>query len=277
MFGECTSAMRSAKKKGLTTVTEIFILLNAHYLVETERVKYPELESAPDEKFVQEAFEWLQEVCDLSDWVIAPSEAVKQDLVTNWGVKKDRCVVLPYGVKESWLKINNIPVKGHVLMVGSANLRKGIHILGKSADQLVSHNYQFIVAGDINKAVRNATMTKSLNFLGRIPRIEIEKQYQQADIFVLPSFAEGSAEVTYEALACGIPVITTKAAGSVVRDGIDGFIVPEGDADALADKIQTLVENRELRNQMAISARERAKDYTWDKYGERLLSLFQSI
>lgn len=277
MFGECTPALRYAKKQGLVTVTEIFILLNAEYLVEKERIKHPELEEPPDQKFLKEAFDWLQEVCDLSDWLIAPSEAVKHDLVANWRVKEERCVVIPYGVKESWLEINNIPVKGRVLMVGSANLRKGIHILAQVASQLNSCSYDFPVAGDVTEAIRYSPITKSLTFLGRIPRLETLKQYNKADIFVLPSFAEGSAEVTYEALACGIPVITTKAAGSVVRDGIDGFIVPEGDADALAEKIQILVENRELRNHMAISARERAKDYTWDKYGERLLSFLQSI
>ena len=277
MFGECTPALRYAKNQGLITVTDIFILLNAHYRVEKERLKYPELENPPDETLLKEAFDWLQEVCDLSDWLIAPSEAVKQDLIDHWRVKSERCVVIPYGVNESWLEIKNEPIKGRILMVGSANLRKGIHILGESANQLVSHDYQFMVAGDVSDIVKNSPITKSLNFLGRIPRIETYKQYQQADIFVLPTFAEGSAGVTYEALACGVPVITTKAAGSVVRDGIDGFIVPEGDADALADKIQLLVEDRSLRNQMAVSAKERAKDFTWDKYGQRLLSFFQSI
>ena len=277
MFGEYTPALRYAKKQGLTTVTEIFILLNAHYQVEKERLKYPELENPPDQTFLKEAFDWLQEVCDLSDWLIAPSEAVKQDLIDHWRVKSERCVVIPYGVNESWLEIKNEPIKGRILMVGSANLRKGIHILGEAANQLISHDYQFMVAGDVSDIVKNSPITKFLNFLGRIPRIETAKQYQQADVFVLPSIAEGSAEVTYEALASGIPVITTKAAGSVVRDGIDGFIVPEGNADALADKIQLLVEDRTLRNQMAVSAKERAKDFTWDKYGQRLLSFFQSI
>ena len=277
MFGEYIPALRYAKKQGLTTVTEIFILLNAHYQVEKERLKYPELENPPDQTFLKEAFDWLQEVCDLSDWLIAPSEAVKQDLIDHWRVKSERCVVIPYGVNESWLEIKNEPIKGRILMVGSANLRKGIHILGEAANQLISHDYQFMVAGDVSDIVKNSPITKFLNFLGRIPRIETAKQYQQADVFVLPSIAEGSAEVTYEALASGIPVITTKAAGSVVRDGIDGFIVPEGNADALADKIQLLVEDRTLRNQMAVSAKERAKDFTWDKYGQRLLSFFQSI
>jgi len=54
--------------------------------------------------------------------------------------------------------------------------------------------------------------------------------------------------------------LSVEAAGSVVRDGIDGFIVPERDAEALADRIEELVENRELRDRMAAAAREHAKD-----------------
>ena len=64
--------------------------------------------------------------------------------------------------------------------------------------------------------------------------------YQQADIFVLPSIEEGSALVTYEAMACGLPVVTTPNAGSVVRDGVEGFIVSIRDPDALAERIESV-------------------------------------
>lgn len=277
MFGECTPALRHAKEKGLTTVTEIFILLNSHYIVEKERAKYPELETTPDQDLVDDAFVWLREVCSLSDWLIAPSLAVKEDLVKNFDVLPDRCFVVPYSIKDTWFENNNIPNKGKILMVGTADLRKGIHILGIAAQKLKPKNYEFRIAGNVSESIKHSHLTESLNFLGRIPREKIQNEYLNADVFVLPSFAEGSASATYEALACGLPVITTQASGSVIRDGIEGFIVPEGDAQALADRIEELVENRELRDRMAISARERAKDYTWDKYAERLDAVFQSV
>jgi glycosyltransferase involved in cell wall biosynthesis len=275
MFGECTPALRHAKKQGLTTVTEIFIILNAYRYVAKERAKYPDLEQAPDQNLLTEALIWLQEVCDLSDWIIAPSEAVKEDLVDHWKVKEERCFVIPYGVNESWLEVTNSPIQGRVLMAGTANLRKGIHILGEAANQLPQNNYEFRVAGEVSDAIGNSPFAKSLNLLGRISRIDIKQEYQVADVFVLPSVAEGSALVTYEALACGIPVITTESAGSVVRDGVEGFIVPESDADALAERIEELVENRELRSCMGKAARERAKEYTWNRYAERLLSVLK--
>ena len=96
-------------------------------------------------------------------------------------------------------------------------------------------------------------------------------------MFVLPSLAEGSAEATYEALAAGVPVVTTRAAGSVVRDGIDGRIVPERDPVALADAIAEIVEDRDKRARMSEAARERARDYTWERYGERLVGALQTL
>jgi glycosyltransferase involved in cell wall biosynthesis len=133
------------------------------------------------------------------------------------------------------------------------------------------------VAGNVSASIARRTECRHLNFLGRVPRERIAEEYRQADVFVLPSLAEGSAEVTYEALAAGVPVITTRAAGSVVRDGIEGRIVPERDADALADAIEELVENRALRDRMAVSARERARNYTWERYGERLVTALNEL
>ncbi len=120
-------------------------------------------------------------------------------------------------------------------------------------------------------------MCRNLTFLGRVPRDRVRSEFQQADIFVLPSLAEGSAEATYEALAAGLPVITTKAAGSVVRNGIEGRIVLERDPDALAQAIEEITEDRALRNRMALAARARARDFTWHRYGEQLLAALAGV
>jgi len=92
---------------------------------------------------------------------------------------------------------------------------------------------------------RKPEQCRHLKFLGRIPRAQIAGEFAAADLLVLPSLAEGSAETTYEALACGVPVVTTLEAGSVVRDGIDGRIVPSRDPVALADAIAEIVEDRQ--------------------------------
>ncbi len=75
-----------------------------------------------------------------------------------------------------------------------------------------------------------------------------------------------------EAMACGLPVLVTPAAaGDVVRDGIEGYVVPPRDPRAIADRLVTLSTDPDLRMRMGLAARRRALEYTWDAYGERVL------
>lgn len=83
-------------------------------------------------------------------------------------------------------------------------------------------------------------IARDCELVGAVPRQEIAKQYAWADVFVLPSICEGSATVCYEALASGLPVITTPNSGSVVRDGLDGFIVPIRNSEAIREKLARL-------------------------------------
>ena len=102
------------------------------------------------------------------------------------------------------------------------------------------------------------------------------EHFQWADVFLLPSLCEGSATVTYEALGHGLPVICTPNTGSVVRDGMEGFIVPVRDAAAIAERIERLAIDVELRTQMAANAKARAAEFTVAEYGRRLLSVLPS-
>ena len=87
-----------------------------------------------------------------------------------------------------------------------------------------------------------------------------------ADVFVFPSLFEGSAVVTYEALACGLPGVVTPAAGSVIRDGIDGFVVMPRDVSALAQRMEQLGQSHRLRARMSAAARSRALEFDWPRY-----------
>jgi glycosyltransferase involved in cell wall biosynthesis len=98
------------------------------------------------------------------------------------------------------------------------------------------------------------------------------EEFRRADVFVLPTISDSFALVHLEALACGVPVITTPNCGSVVRDGLDGFIVPIRDAKMLAERIEQILTDRSLRKRMSENARARAGQFTWELYGERLIS-----
>ncbi|MEH2424105.1 MAG: glycosyltransferase family 4 protein [Nostoc sp.] len=276
MFGEGSNFIESSKQQGLKVITELYISFLTHKIVQNERQKYPFLESITPSKIIDQDYDYANNVCKFTDIFIVPSYFVLEGL-KEFNVPLEKCHIVPYTVKNNWFDIHNYPTQGRILFVGTAELRKGIHILGMASQKLSHRNYEFRIAGGVSDVIRNSEITQKLHFLGRVPRTEIQQEYALGDIFVLPSLAEGSASVVYEALAAGLPVITTEAAGSVIRDGIEGFIVLESDADSLADRIEELVENRELRDRMAVAARERAKNYTWDTYAERLLSVFQAV
>jgi glycosyltransferase involved in cell wall biosynthesis len=102
--------------------------------------------------------------------------------------------------------------------------------------------------------------------------------YARSDVFAFPSLAEGSACVTYEAMAAGLPSVVTAESGSVVRDAQDGFVIPAADPDALADRLRHLHARPDLRAAMGASARAAIEQrWTWRHYGERVVAVWREL
>ncbi len=274
MFGEFPTLLMAAKARGLRIVSEVYLLLETDRIMARERKQFPawEPESSRYDSLGEESLS-ARVMLSHSDLLICPSAAVRTDLIVNRGVRPEASVVVPYGVASRWLSLKPAPKRGRVLFAGAAQLRKGIHYLAMAGQRLMPRipGLEIRVAGNVSPGVARQPACSSLTFLGRIPRNQMQDEFRTADLFVLPSLAEGSAEVTYEALAAGVPVITTESAGSVIRDGVEGRIVPERDPQALASAIEELTEDRAKRDRMAVAARERARGFTWEQYGQRLL------
>lgn len=280
MLGEFPRLISAAKRHGLTVVSEVYTVLSQERILAEERSSFAAWEPGNhDFDAIRRETPSADVLLSATDHFLCPSDFVRDDLVANHGVPPSRAAVVPYGVNATWLELQPAPVPGRVLFVGSAGLRKGIHYLAMAAERLVSkrNDLVFRIAGDAEPEVQRQPICRHLQFLGRVPRHLVQREFERADVFVLPTLAEGSAEVTYEALAAGLPVITTRSAGSVVRDGIDGRLVPERDPEALADAINELTEDRALRGRMAVAARERARQFTWECYGERLLGWLRQV
>lgn len=279
MLGEFPPLLLAARERGLAVVTEVYTLLSLERILAEERKLYPSWEPEDhDLSSVRREFPNDQIMLSSTNHFLCPSESVRDDLVLH-GVAHSSTTVIPYGVDARRLELNPTPQPGRILSIGRTGLGKGTHYLAMAAERLVGRNqrYDFRVAGHTSPAVTRQPICRHLNFLGRVDRSMMTLEFQSADLFVLPTLAEGSSESVYEALAAGLPVITTRSAGSVVRDGIEGRIVPERDPVALAEAIQELSEDRPLRDRMAAAARERAKDFTWERYGERLIAYLQGL
>jgi glycosyltransferase involved in cell wall biosynthesis len=272
MMGEVTPLLIEAHKSGLTTTTEIFILLSAYKKIDAECAKFPGVETLTTASWRDNLHRWLNKVLGATTLAVAPANRVAEDLVSEFGFPSDRIAVVPYAADEEWFSLHNQPEPGRIFFAGTVSLRKGIQYLGLAAAQIDNKNLQFRIAGNVEQTLSSHPMMRRLEFLGRISRQDMAREFEKCDLFVLPTLAEGSAEVVYQAMAAGVPVITTYAAGSVIRHGVDGWIVPEGDAEALRQAILQLREDRPLRNSVAQAAKARAADFTWPRYGERLLA-----
>jgi len=280
MLGECGPLLAAAKERGLTVVSEVYIPLSTERILAQERKNFPDWEaSVPDFSAIRRKLGVEDAVLNFSDYFICPSEMAQEDLIADWGIQRGRTALVPYGVNPELLSVRNEPVRGRVLFAGTAELRKGIHYFAMAAEKLAASGlrYEFRVAGNVQRPVANQKQCRYLTFLGRIPRGEMAREFAAADLFVMPSLAETGPEVNYEALACGVPVVTTPEARAIVRDGIEGRIVPSRDPESLANAIAEIVEDREKRDRVSEAARERARDYTWDRYGERLVAALNTL
>ena len=262
--------LQAARARGLRCVMEQTIAPRAveRRLLTEEQARFPDWEPMPSadahaaEFCAREEAEWAQ-----ADVILTGSEFVR-DGIAACGGPVERCAVVPYGVDPSFTIPERPAHAGplRVLVVGAVGLRKGSPYVLEAA-RLLNGTAQIRMVG-----AGGDRMHTAVELPGPVPRAEIGEQYAWADVFLLPSLCEGSATVVYEALAAGLPVICTPNTGSVVRDGIDGFIVPIRNAPAIAAKLELLAAKPTLRAELGRNARVRAAEFTLAQYGQRLVA-----
>ena len=222
----------------------------------------------------------VDEEIELADHVACGSPFVKSTMV-EWDVSSEKLTVVPYGVRaEDFTPAASRSTDGlQLLFVGHFGMRKGAWYLLKALARLkhLSGLVLTIVGKQTVGATYLAPVAEMLRHRSHIPRNLMPAVYRDADVLVLPSLFEGSAGATFEALASGLPIVATPNAGSVVRDGVEGFIVPMRDVDALADRIERLYGDAPLRAAMAIEARRRALQFPWERYHHDCVDLAQAV
>jgi glycosyltransferase involved in cell wall biosynthesis len=199
------------------------------------------------------------------------------DTFRESGIAKEKLFYLPRGVDVQRFKPGVRPPMFRAIFSGALIERKGIHHLLDAWHRLNLRNAELWLLGSVHEEAKSYLKKfwrDNIRTIGFAR--DVEKYLSEATIHIFPSQLEGSAKVTYEAAACALPQVVTRESGDVVRDGIEGIIVPSGDVDAIAAAIEHLYQHPETVSKMGVAARKRVvENFTWDLFRERLLAAYE--
>jgi glycosyltransferase involved in cell wall biosynthesis len=214
------------------------------------------------------------------------SESSKKDVVAL-GVPEERIWIIPPCVNLSRYTPATEPPRGRPLIIHVGRLKryKSVHHLLGAADILKRKNVDFEVAivgtGDdlsrLKKMSKKLALGDSVRFLGWISEDEKIRLYRRATLAVENSVKEGWGIIVIEANACGVPAVAARSPGLVdsVVDNETGLLYEYGNVEDLADKLESLLRDRNRRERMAAKAVEWARGFSWDSAADSMLSLIQ--
>jgi len=191
--------------------------------------------------------------------------------------------------KDFFLLERNV-IPNRILFVGNGSKTKGLKELIIAFDKIIIENpdLKLVVVGIIDYEYKKYLLSLSnsnnakenIIFKGYLNNQDLLAEFSKADIFVFPSYFETSPNVVMEAMAAGLPIISTNVGGipDMIEDGVSGILVKPGNADELKDKILLLINYPELKEQLALNAKKSAKNRFTEKIVvEKILSAYKCV
>jgi glycosyltransferase involved in cell wall biosynthesis len=278
--GDCLQSLRVAHKLGIPSIIEIPTWHRDRGKIQRDQPMPPPGPRLPlhqqwKEDLLLDRKRFLEEY-DLADLIVVLSEKAA-DTFRVQGFPEEKLFYLPRGVDVERFKPGQRPEVFRAIFSGALIERKGIHHLLEAWHRLNLSNAELWLVGSVHNEAKPHLKKFSRDNIRVVGFAKNPEEYlSQSTIHVFPSQCEGSAKVTYEAAACGLPQITTREAGDVVVDGVEGIIIQPADVDALADAIQHLYDHPEIVERMSVAARKRVvENFTWDHFRERLLGAYE--
>lgn len=247
---------------------------------------------------------------DVVDHVIAPNPDERAEMVWRMGADNARICVIPPGIDLDLFHPHNavaardrlgLPDNPLVLFVGRVDPMKGIETLldgfhdlrsrewGDEPPKLVfvggtveQRNGQSVPGDDLAPVVRRAGELGILDdiiFRGSEPQELLPDYYAAATVCAVPSRYESFGLVAVEAMACGLPVVASRAGGLrfTVEEEVSGLLVPVGDTAALANALDRVIRDRDLRASLQVGARQAAIRFSWQTIGPAMLTLYERL
>jgi len=241
-------------------------------------------------------------IVSAADRIVAANVVERAELLRDCAAHSSRIATIPCGVDTDLftpgdraearrrLDLDGRPV---LLWVGRIAPIKGLDTLLDAVARLSESGQDMrllVVGGDadertsghetsLRQRIERLGLGDSVRFLGPQPQGVLPLYYAASDVTVLPSYYESFGMVALEAMACGSPVIASRVGGLVttVRDGVTGFLVPDGDVEALAERIETLVADPELRWRLGREGVRWAAQHRWPCVAEAVCKEYASL
>jgi D-inositol-3-phosphate glycosyltransferase len=244
------------------------------------------------------------------DNIIAPNPDERAEMVWRMGADNARICVIPPGVDltrftprdgaEARTRLN-LPDEPLVLFVGRIDQVKGIDtllegfrlLIDRSSSEMIPRlvfiggsldevDGQVVPGDDLMPVVARAEalgIRDHILFRGSEPQEILPDYYSAATVAAVPSRYESFGLVAVEAMACGLPVVASRAGGLkfTVEEDISGLLVPASDPSALADGLLRVIADRDLRSSLRVGARQTAIRFSWQSIGPAMLSLYERL
>ncbi len=239
---------------------------------------------------------WIEETeLRRCDSVIAVSRDMATDLRKHYKIPAKRIHIIPNGVDASAFQRREDPAvlerlgvrTPYILFLGRLSRQKGVFDLLKAFKSLRSKVNLVLVTGPADTESLVEELSQALRGVERVHWInkmlthnETVALYSSCEAFVCPSRYEPFGIINLEAMACEKPVAATEVGGivEVVEDGVTGILVPPEDPGSLAEAIDTLMEDPELRHEMGRRGRERVEErFTWTKVARRTVDMYREL
>lgn len=264
--------------------------------------------SSPMEWEAEQRIEGEAEVMSFADRLVAATPLERAQMVWLYGADATKIAVVPCGVdlelfqpipQEEAKRVLGLPFERCVILfVGRIEPLKGIDTLLR-AIALIAPDMPcwrdelsvVIIGGAPGAGVEqvNAELARLerlrvelgiedlVTFQGAKDQDTLAYYYSAAEVVVMPSHYESFGMVALEAMACGTPVVASKVGGLAfsVQHAQTGFLVPDGDAEALADRIRLLLKDKDLRQQMGKNAARWARRYGWPDIADQIVDLYE--
>lgn len=287
VIGAVANSMRSFRRAKQLGINTVFDYPTAHHryaerLLREEALRQPAYAGTLQlHDMLARSRARVEEELALADLIIVLGSFQRRTFVES-GVDPAKLRQIPLGVELG--QFHPSPQAKHdgrfrVLFAGQLTQRKGLSYLVDGFRLADLPDSELTLLGVPVGTGRPWSGESRIRQVGPVRFPELPGVYHDADAFVLPSLIEGFPQTALQAMASGLPVIVSENTfgEDVITDGVDGFVIPIRDADAIAERLRHLHADPELRLRMGQAARTRAEDFSWTRYGERVVAAVRAL